>query len=141
MQKSVGQLRLHNDWWMILDVCPEFGRYYRQGFNILNRFVGIKIGDTQWGSHISVIRGEEPLYWKRWDSYHKVDVEFEYELIYETDGKHIWFPVQCDRLLDIREELGLNRRPHFSLHVTLGVYHKITEYDETRIIIPAEFNS
>ena len=140
MYKSTGQLRLHQDWWLVLHACPELGRYYRRGFNLLNRFNGIKIGDTRWGPHISVVRGEEPLYWKRWDQYHEIDIEFEYNPIYQTDGKHVWFPIKCDRLLDIREELGLKRQPRFYLHLTLGVYHKITEDDTTSIFIPENLN-
>lgn len=141
MYKSVGQLRLHRDWWLVVHVCPELGRYYRCGFNRLNRFVGAEIGNTKWGPHISVVRKEEPIYWKRWDNYHEIDVEFEYEPIYRTDGKHVWLDISCDRLLEIREELGLKRLPHFSLHVTLGVYHKISEEDSTQIVIPDSFNS
>ena len=141
MYKSIGQLRLHRDWWLVVHICPELGRYYRRGFNWWNRFAGGLVGDTKWGPHISVVRKEEPLYWKRWDSYHEIDIEFEYEAKYETDGKHLWLPISCERLLDIREELGLRRRPYYGLHATLGVYHKISENDPMRIIIPTSANS
>lgn len=136
MRKSYGQLRLHREFWLVAHCCEELGRYYREGFNRANRFVGIKIGDTHWGPHISIVRNEEPQDKALWSLYHEQDIEFEYEPIYKTNGKHLWFDVQCDEMFKIRKRLGLEDRPFYNLHLTLGTYHRTGETDPTVIHIP-----
>ena len=67
-----------------------------------------------WGSHISVIRGEQPPYPQFWEKYSGRKINFEYnaELIY-TNGRHWWFTIICRELEDIRGELGLPPKPLF----------------------------
>jgi hypothetical protein len=54
-------------------------------------------------------------------------IEFNYaHTIRYDNGCHAWLDVECERLHEIRKELGLPEYPHFhkarrlSLHLTLG---------------------
>jgi hypothetical protein len=134
--KTVGQLKCRPDWWLTLQVDEDLGAYYRRWFNLASRYDGKQIGSGSWGSHISIVRGEEPDYWKRWEEVDGVAIEFEYETIYKTEGKHIWFPVFCDRLPKVREFLGLEKEPFINFHLTIGVYHKNNDDDLSILSIP-----
>lgn len=78
-----------------------------------------------WKEHITVIRDEEPLNDKKifWERYNGYSIEFFFRIVPETNGEYWWLPVECEQLLDIREELGLSRNPYYPLHLSIG--HKI----------------
>ena len=137
MFESVGQIVVHNDWWICIHVCPDLGRYYRMGFNWFSRFKGYGIGDTRWGPHISFVRGEMPTKLNIWQSLQNKEIRFFYEPEYCTNGYYVWFPVICDEAFDIRESLGLERvKPNIKLHLTLGVYHREGPNDKLQIEVP-----
>jgi len=48
-------------------------------------------------------------------------VEFNYDPSPRSNGKHWWFDVECDLLLDLREVFGLRRRIYPDLHLTFAV--------------------
>jgi len=106
-------------WWLIVECDPELGRYLRHQFLLGHRRTR-RLQGPLWGAHISAIRGERPplqALWKRWDG---ATVEFDYDpAVRETDG-FVWCPVRCERLLGLREELGLPREPQPALHLTIG---------------------
>ena len=106
-------------WWMVLDCDPKIGEYYRKLFKML-RYGVETIQNPTWGAHISVVADEKPLVMEKWRFYSGMAVEFEYSHISETNGYYVWQPVFCNRLLDMREELGLKRNPRFPLHLTIG---------------------
>lgn len=137
--KSYGDIRVHSDWWMTVHCCRELGRYYRHIFNHFAKYRGYLVGETHWGPHISFVRGEEPVYWKKWEQWHETEVEFEFQPRFVSNGKHIWFPVKCNFLHDIRDELGLKRDLLYcDMHLTLGVYHSQHDEDRQQIDIPVE---
>lgn len=136
MLQSVGKLRYSpklngslqrrdggsTKWWLVIDVDPEIGKYYRELY-YLSRYKVEKIQRPAWEAHISVIRDEPPLdkYKKLWEKYNGVQINFEYDpMKSKCDETYVWFPVKCDRALEIREELGLSRQPFFPLHLTIG---------------------
>jgi hypothetical protein len=106
-------------WWLILDCDPELGRFLRHQHTVaIHRTRTIQA--PLWGTHISVIRGEEPPNAKEWDRLQGTEVEFEYEpVVQETDG-YLWVAVACPGALDHREQLGLPREPYPPLHLTIG---------------------
>ena len=106
-------------WWAVVDVDTEIGKYFRS-LRKLNHPYFPHIVRPAWNEHITVVRNEEPTNKNLWDSLNGRSFEFSYSNITENDGKHYWMPVRCDLLLDIREELGLPRNPHFPLHLTIG---------------------
>ncbi len=136
MFKSSGQIRIHREWWLVTHCCEDLAHYYVSVFNHANRFAGVKIGSTHWGPHISIVRNEEPFDKALWSLYHEQDIEFEYEPIYRTNGKHLWFDVKCDDMFRIRRRLGLDILPYYNLHLTLGTYHRSSDADPTVVKIP-----
>jgi hypothetical protein len=108
-------------WWVILDADPEIGRYYRNLFQ-LSQWNVRKLQSPSWAEHITVVRNEEPAdsfkqFWHRYDG---AEIVFSYCGDMESDGLYCWLPVECPKLLDIREELGLERNPLYPLHLTIG---------------------
>lgn len=136
MRKAWGQLRLHREFWLVIHPSDDLGRYYREGFNWHNRFNGLRLGDTKWGPHVSIVRNEIPPNIALWNLYHEQDIEFEYEPIYRTNGHHVWFNVCCDAALEIRRRLRLPRLPYYNLHLTIGCYHRRSKDDTTLLTIP-----
>jgi hypothetical protein len=106
-------------WWLILQCDAEIGRYYREMFYAWNRARG-RLQRPAWESHISVIRGEEPPKPDGWSALEGRLVEFRYSPELQTNDEYFWLDVECDELLDIREQLGLPRNPLFDLHLTIG---------------------
>jgi hypothetical protein len=114
---------------VILDADPEIGRYYRHLSHVFRRSDN-KIQRPAWKEHISVVRNEEPPADKKplWGKHEGEVVVFSYNPIACSRGGeslsgqdlYVWFEVDCSRLLDLREELGLSRRPEFDLHLTIG---------------------
>ncbi len=108
-------------WWLVIDVDPEIGKYYRHLYSLWTYRVD-KLQRPAWETHVSVIRDEEPAeaFKPIWERYNGQEIEFEYDTTAETEGNYVWFPVWCERALDIRVELGLVRDPFFPLHMTFG---------------------
>jgi hypothetical protein len=73
-----------------------------------------------WASHITVIRNEEPPNRDLWEKYNNQKVDFLYIPPVETNGEYFWLNVICDKLFQIREELGLPREPEIPLHLSIG---------------------
>lgn len=116
--KLTGNARVSSKWWLVLDCDPVIGDYYRQLFTSGNWGIQ-KWTKPAWGAHISVIRNEEPSDKAKWEAYNGIEVEFEYGELTGND-LYLWLPVRCERLNDIREELGLVREPFYKLHLTVG---------------------
>lgn len=78
-----------------------------------------------WGAHVSAVKGEEPVNRELW-GYDFGEITFYYTNIIRYDnGCHAWLDVWCDRLHEIRYELGLPPKIDFGghprhFHLTLG---------------------
>lgn len=73
-----------------------------------------------WDAHISVIANECPPDETHWRKYEGRLIEYEYLHRADSNDLYVWLPAFCEEALDIREELGLKRRPYHSLHLTVG---------------------
>lgn len=107
------------EWWLIIDIDPELGRYLRAEYS-RSRYRMVQPQPPLWGTHVSVIRGEEPVEksaWKKFDG-EKVEVWYEWEVVQTRE--YLWLPVDCPRARVIREELGLSPDPTPTLHLTFG---------------------
>jgi hypothetical protein len=113
--------KMFKDWWSIVTIEGDVDNYYRW---FLQKRYGLKLQRPAWGSHISFIRGEE-VSKEIWDTFKSklsgTEIEFEYESEPKSNGIHWWLTVHCDRLKDIREEMGLPRSGKWGLHLTLGL--------------------
>lgn len=129
MFKTLGRLRYSpqllgnspSKWWLILD-CDfdgEIGRYYRH-LHWLASHRCCELQRPSWLSHVTVIRDEQPPNTWLWGLYNGREVEIEYEPIVCDDGSYFWVNVSCPVLLDVREELGLARKPLYPLHLSIG---------------------
>lgn len=119
---------MNTRWWAVVSVDRELTRYYRWW---LTRELHLKrLFAPAWDAHVSIVRGEEPDDGAKtlWSRYHLQKVEFQYSPVVrqagdttgETDEKgHFWFvDVYCPKLLQIRDELGLQTR--YKFHLTVG---------------------
>lgn len=107
------------EWWVILDCDPELGRLLRH-FYQQSRFRTVNPQPPLWGTHVSVIRGEEPPDKAKWKARNGLSVPMEYELtVWETRG-YLWVPVWCPAANDLRTELGLPPEPTPTIHLTFG---------------------
>jgi hypothetical protein len=106
-------------WWCILDACDELLRFYRYQAQREDRVI---LQAPAWGAHVSVVRGETVPKPAAWGKYAGEEIEFSYdpEIGWGNNTVYWWLDVQCPRLEDIREELGLPRKPPYRLHLTLG---------------------
>jgi hypothetical protein len=129
MFESIGILRYSptqegikspSKWWLVVDTCEDLIAYYRHWWNWEHRFFGPTIVRASWKSHISVVTDEVCPNLNAWGKYAGEEVRFTYEPDVRGNAEYFWIDVRCERLLDIREELGLSRNPTFSLHLTLG---------------------
>lgn len=110
--------KMFKPWWCIALIEGEVSEYY--SWFVLKR-TGIRIQRPAWGSHVSICRGEEPVnkdFWKRHDGETLI---MRYDPDVRTNGNHWWMRIECEGMLDIREELGLPRHGRFNLHMTLGM--------------------
>jgi hypothetical protein len=73
-------------------------------------------------AHVSVVRREQPPnmdVWKKYDG-HEVEIEYSPEIVW--DERYYWLNVQCQRLCEIRVELGLAPFPWWrnKFHITVA---------------------
>ena len=112
-------------WWIIVDVCPELGRYYYEMTKWANRAKqDFQLQVPSWGYHVSVLRGETITAPEALNTYAKINgtpVEFSYKHEVLSNGRYYWVPIESVALLDLRETLGVPRNPQYSLHLTIGV--------------------
>lgn len=136
LQTSTGTLRYSpkllgdrasEKWWLVVDCDPELGKYYRHLF-WLGAYKTAKVFRPAWREHITVIRNEEPPNVSLWEKYAGHQVQFQYNARPQTNGDYWWLSVECDQLLEIREELGLPRQPKIPLH--LSICHGGTNDDQ-----------
>lgn len=111
-------------WWCILEVDREITRYYRWW---LQKEKHIILQQPAWDAHISIVRGEKSCqrFPELWRKYQNEQVTFDYEhgllrSVEDKDqpGQFYWIDVECPRLSQIRDELGLPVGWRF--HITIG---------------------
>ena len=103
-------------WWVILECDKGIVDFYiwlaaRNGVVISKNLL--------WGSHISVVKGEEPPKKENWGKDFG-EVRLWHTNIIRTDnGMHAWVDAWSEDLAKIRQELGLTD-VKMSYHITLG---------------------
>jgi hypothetical protein len=108
-------------WWLILHCDAELGAYYRRLYHYAT-YRCRKLQQPGWKDHVSVVRNEEPSeeFKRLWGKYEGREVEYQYKPGVKNNTLYYWLDVECEFLLDLREELGLPRKPFYDLHVTIG---------------------
>lgn len=138
---SVGKLRYSvkressdQNWWVVLDCDPSIGLYYRHLYKLHHNHCH-KLQRPFWDAHITVLRNEEPNdeYKHLWGKYEGEEIEFTYQPgVRDNYGPEryrsfYWLEVQCPRVAEIREELGL-AEPGCDLHLTIGSWENPERY-------------
>lgn len=126
--KSIGVLRYENaknyDYKLALYIDPEISRYYRA---LIPKW--IKSSPQMYPPHISIVRKEIPPNLEFWGKYEGKKIEFEYEPVIKFGRVYCWLDCFCNRLEEIRLELGLPVDSRYTLppegfrkcfHSTLG---------------------
>jgi hypothetical protein len=108
-----------NAWWVIIECDKEILNYYH--YWILKE-KHVLLNKPLFGSHISVIRGEEPNENRKilWKKQHGENIKFVYSHELETDGNFWWLAVKSSALSDLRSDLGLSKEIEFGFHLTIG---------------------
>lgn len=132
-------MKSNTKWWLVVETDPGIVFYYNHWVRNNPVFFDetrIDLKAPSWGSHISVVRGEtvRPELRHLWRKYDGEQIEFEYSHAVRRSGdttpgqrpeNFFFVEVHCDRLHEIRRELGLRtydtvRKRHFSYHITVG---------------------
>jgi len=116
MFKSKGKVIYGPEIRAILSVDKGLSSYY---FSLIPKYYCCKW--QLYPPHISFVRNETPKNMKFWKKYSREIVEFEYSPTIHRDETYFWINAYCERLCDIRLELGLPKfkyGTHF--HITLG---------------------
>jgi len=126
MLSAVGRLRYEPDYRLVLEADKDFAAYYRSLFP-----EDLAVQVPRWPPHVTVVRAEKeaPTNLEAWGKYEGEEVEFHYDPEVRIDKVYYWLNVWCDRLVEIREELGLPPKSRWTkppsggfqcFHLTIG---------------------
>lgn len=124
IHKTTGRLRYdprsgtkHDEpWWALLDCDDGIAKFYAW---LLKQYGVVADTFNLWGTHVSVVKGQEPEFKGRWGEAAGRDVEFWYtNQIRWDNGKHAWLDVFSPEMSAIREAMGLPPKCFF--HLTIG---------------------
>ena len=118
MYTSTGTLQYFKTW-AVLMVDPDLGRYYR---SFIPKHISWQV--PMYPMHVTAVREakETPKNLQFWRKYDGERIEFTYDPDIHIESVYIWLRVYCDRLSEIRRELGL---PQFfdrfrEFHITIA---------------------
>mgnify|MGYP001027607501 CR=1 FL=1 len=117
--QSKGVIIYHSKW-VIMECPKDILDYY---WHWIYKEKQIKLHKPRFGSHISIIRGNELIMNKTqfpWRKYHEKEITFSYSPFLQTNGDYWWLPVTCSFLEELRNELGLSDQVPFGFHLTIG---------------------
>lgn len=117
--KCKGKLEYYTKW-LILLVDDSIAEYYRHLIHLWDRRLVLQ--HPKHGAHITVIAGkyEDVGNHRHWKKYHHEEIEVKYSIDIGTDGCYFWLPVECEKIQEIRVELGLQPKTPIPWHLTVG---------------------
>lgn len=105
-----------------MKVDDEICEYYRRLVNIQSP--SLKLNPPRDGAHITVIAGKyerpDASHEHLWGKFEGNIVEFSYQREILSDGRYFWLTVECPRIEEIRQELGLSPKIPIPWHLTIG---------------------
>ncbi len=120
MFKSRGKLRYGKTrFWVVVDCDIGFCDYYKKLYSQATHRTR-QLMAPMWGAHITVVRNEVPPKLVRWNAHEGEIIEFTWYPGVDNNGVHYWLDVECERLYEIRVELGLGKEPIYPFHMTIG---------------------
>jgi len=122
MFTGYGKLLYYPSWWLIVKVDEDVCRYYRNLIHFHNR--PLRLNPSKHGAHITVIAGKyerpDEAYASLWGKYEGERIEFKYNPEIDANDEYFWAKVECKRIEDIREEMGLLPKILHPWHLTIG---------------------
>jgi 2'-5' RNA ligase len=119
--KSIGKLKYSGQSKLALDVDPGISSFYR---SLIPKH--IKHQPQRYTPHITVVRiGKETAQdLTAWGKYEGELIEFEYDPFVHIGRVYIWLDAYCERLKEIRRELGLDEnRIHYPTQTLYKAFH------------------
>lgn len=112
----------------MVNIPGDVDAYYRW---LINRRYGIVLNNPVRGAHITFINDKLDINNPHYKTYEQELKQFNKKEItvllnpkvIRTDDIRWWIQAKSEELLDIREQLGFNRKPHYGLHLTIGNVH------------------
>ena len=110
----------------LVNIKGEMCEYY--AWFIWKRY-HIKLSSPLRGCHLTVINdrviGSQKTNYE-WiaSQYEGKRVEIEYGVDPRTDGYRWWLRAKSDEVIEIRKKAGLDPKPYFGLHITIGNTHE-----------------
>lgn len=104
---------------MIKTNC-DIEKYYQW---FIERRFNLKLNSTLRGTHISFINDkfDNEDEWNKFSKlFHGKEITFHYDPAFQTNGKHWWLRVYSNDAENIRQVMGLSRKPYYDLHLSLG---------------------
>jgi len=121
MFDGYGILHYYPTWWLIVRVPGDVCKYYRK-LVFYNRF--LRLNPSKCESHITIVAGKyerpDEAYASLWGKYEGERIEFKYSPEIDTNDEYFWAKVECKRIEDIREEMGLPPKILYPWHLTIG---------------------
>lgn len=114
---------------MIKTDC-DIERYYAW---FLEKRFNLKLNKTIRGSHISIIndRMDRDIFQQAAEVFNGKEITFYYDTEPRGSSSHWWLSVYCPDAFNIRESIGIDRHPFYSLHLTIGrIDEKYREHNE-----------
>ena len=104
--------------WLWLSCCLDTILYYQR---FLEKIHARKISTPIWKSHITVVRGSDDFNVSKLGFLEGKEISFRYypEEI-NTNGLYWWIEVFSKELEELRFCLGLDPRPKYDFHLTIG---------------------
>ena len=102
--ESTGQLQYSKDWRLVLRVDQGLADYYR---SLIPKWTPCQ--RPRWPAHVTIVRQEKetPVNKQFWWRYNNERVKFLYSPIVHQGKVYYWLNVYCNRLEEIRIELGM----------------------------------
>lgn len=112
--ESIGVLRYSFDTGhkLIVEVDQEISNFYR---SLIPKFYSTN--RPRYPAHITVVRSvkESPTNLEFWGKYEGEEINFVYSPIIHQDDVYFWLNAFCNKLEDIRSELGLSAVSQWTL--------------------------
>lgn len=115
---AVGTLRYcPNSGWVVLDTPNSIVRYYA---NWVRKLTWKNGSMPMHGAHVTIVNGKVSDVRKSpyWAFRQGAKINFEYSNVIKTNDEYYWLPIRCERLKEIRQELGLTPFPKWEYHIT-----------------------
>lgn len=91
----------------------------------LQKRFNLKLNAPMRGAHITIVNDKVPdiqLFDQMREIFHNKELIFKFDPAeIRTNVRHWWIRVHCDDVANIRTVLGLDAKPHFGLHMTIGM--------------------